>query len=316
MTVERNVEGLRGNAQRKRQETFDKVEQGIQQLIKEKRAINFNTVARASGVSKAWLYKEPEIKTRIEHLRQNHSQSQKVPPKQKTSDASKDAIIKTLKARIQKVEAENRGLREHLETIHGRQRALVDENETLRRENEQLTKMLASAKAEIEIIKNDSDKSSSASNLSISKRNKVTSPPGEKPANSKIDSAIKSELDTLGVKINPTLQKVLKSASSEVALQAIATLKEALSKTEVPNKEGFLVAAINNSWIPNEDYKKKQELVNFNVWFTLAQSLGLVRYSMLEDDVQYVITAQEEWIPFSEMIDQYPLEKLQAMTKK
>ncbi|MEH1916758.1 DUF6262 family protein [Nostoc sp.] len=145
MTVERNIDGLRGNAQRKRQEAFEKVEQGIQKLIKEQRVINFNTVAKASGLSKAWLYKEPEIKARIEHLRENNSQTKEIPAKQRSSDASKDAIIKTLKERIKRVEAENRGLRDQHEAIYGRilQASEIEQRlERLEAENTRLKKEL------------------------------------------------------------------------------------------------------------------------------------------------------------------------------
>ncbi|BAY29187.1 hypothetical protein NIES2107_10280 [Nostoc carneum NIES-2107] len=90
---------------------------------------------------------------------------------------------------------------------------------------------------------------------------------------------------------------------NKVILQGIATLKEALSKTKVPNMAGFSVAAIKNSWLPNQDYRKKQELSAFNEWFNLAQSLGLVKASICDKGVQYVITAQDEWVEFSEIVD-------------
>ena len=48
----RNVEGLRSNAQKKSKETFERVDIGIQQLLREGRKINFNSVAVAAGVSK------------------------------------------------------------------------------------------------------------------------------------------------------------------------------------------------------------------------------------------------------------------------
>lgn len=315
MTVERNVEGLRSNAQRKRQETKEKAKRGIQQLIKEKRTINFNTVAEVSGVSKAWLYKDSEIKAQIEGLRQNYSKTEKVLPTQRVSDASKDAIIKTLnlKEKLKKVEAENRGLREHLETVHGRQRALADENELLRQENERLTKLLTGAKAEIEIIKSGSDKLSLSSRLPSPIKGEDTSLTGKKSANSGINSAIKSELEELGIVINSTLKKTITSAPDEAILQAIASLKEAISENRADDRVRFLMAAIKNSYAPNQDYKKKQELIAFNEWFTLAQSLGLVKASIYDEGVQYVITSQEEWMQFAEMIDRYPLEELQQM---
>ena len=135
MKHERNVEGLRQNAQKKRQEAIKRTDVGIQQLLKEKRPINFKSVAEVAGVSTAWLYKEPEIKTRIERLREQGSlSSKKAPPKQRASDASKDAIIKTLKDRCGKLDAEVRGLREQLEVVYGR----VIEVEALKQQIEQL----------------------------------------------------------------------------------------------------------------------------------------------------------------------------------
>jgi hypothetical protein len=135
MKHERNVEGLRQNAQKKRQEAIKRTDAGIQQLLKEKRSVNFKSVAEVAGVSTAWLYKEPEIKTRIERLREQGSlSSKKAPLKQRASDASKDAIIKTLKDRCGKLDAEVRGLREQLEVVYGR----VIEVEALKQQIEEL----------------------------------------------------------------------------------------------------------------------------------------------------------------------------------
>ena len=134
MKHERNVEGLKQNAHKKRQEAIKRTDEGIQQLLKEKRSVNFKSVAEVAGVSTAWLYKEPEIKARIEHLREQGSQTKKAPPKQRASDASKDAIIKTLKDRCGKLDAEVRGLREQLEVVYGR----IIEAEALKQQVEQL----------------------------------------------------------------------------------------------------------------------------------------------------------------------------------
>ncbi len=147
MKHERNVEGLRQNAQKKRHEAIKRTDVGIQQLLREKRSVNFKTVAEVAGVSTAWLYKEPEIKARIERLReQESSSSKKAPPKQRTSDASKDAIIKTLKDRCGKLDAEVRGLREQLEVVYGR----VIEVEALKQQVAQLALENSKLKAQLE----------------------------------------------------------------------------------------------------------------------------------------------------------------------
>lgn len=96
-------------------------------------------------------------------------------------------------------------------------------------------------------------------------------------------------------------------------LKAIDALKEALATTKVRNPAGFLAKAIRNTWTPNEGYEQKVELDTFNEWFPLAQSLGLVMASTQQDGVLYIITAQQQWIPFEQMVTEYSLEKLREM---
>jgi len=131
MLIQRNVSGLRQNAQLKRQESFAKVDRGIKQLIREKQPITFNAVAAASGVSKAWLYKEPEVKARIQQLRQQTAGARGVHRVQEPSSASKDAVIRTLKERIKKLEAENSELRKQNEVVYGQLLLVQDKRQTL-----------------------------------------------------------------------------------------------------------------------------------------------------------------------------------------
>lgn len=66
---QRNTNGLKNHAQCKRDQAFERTEVAIRQLLKEGRPINFETVSKVSGVSRAWLYNQPEIRQRIEQLR-------------------------------------------------------------------------------------------------------------------------------------------------------------------------------------------------------------------------------------------------------
>lgn len=122
---ERNTEGIRQNALIKRQNTFKRTDEAIKLLLKENKPINFNTVAEASGVSKSWLYREPEVKERIKQLQQRQLKEQlavqqvKLPEHYKASDNSKDAIIAALKQRIKKQDEEIKELRKQLETAYG-----------------------------------------------------------------------------------------------------------------------------------------------------------------------------------------------------
>jgi len=95
--------------------TIQKVDEAIKRLIKAQKPINFNSVANESGVTKATLYNNPNIKERIEGLRLQQS---KVPTlsqvKRKMDENNKDAIIASLKRRIKKIEGENKELREQV----------------------------------------------------------------------------------------------------------------------------------------------------------------------------------------------------------
>lgn len=110
------------------------------------------------------------------------------------------------------------------------------------------------------------------------------------------------------------MSKLIDSNPEEVVLNAISSLKEALSNQTVKNKTGFLVKAIENNWIPNDDYEEKLEVDFFNKWFPLANYRGLVSASTKLDGVLHVLNPDGEWIPFEEMIAQYPLDALKSMT--
>ncbi|CAA9396348.1 MAG: hypothetical protein AVDCRST_MAG93-9991 [uncultured Chloroflexia bacterium] len=119
MTHKRNIEGLRQHARQRHQETVRRTEDGIQRLIRENRPVNFKAVAETAGVSTAWLYQQPRIKQRIQQLRAQRMSETMVDAKVRASDASKDAMITTLRQRVKQVEAENRDLRKQLEVVYG-----------------------------------------------------------------------------------------------------------------------------------------------------------------------------------------------------
>ena len=246
MKHQRNVDGLRQNAQKKREEAIARTQQAIEQLRREKRPINFKVVAETAAVSTAWLYKESDIKAQIEHLRDAGTRKQKsVPPQQKASDASKDAKYQALKQRLQKVEGENKGLREHLEVVHGQIRVISQENESQRKEIERLTKLLEDAK----------DRNLSSASLPviepIASASKVTDLANRKGQG--ISEVILANLKSLEIPLNSTLTKKIKSADSEsTVLEALEAFKEARQKSEIPNPCGWLVRAIDEKWKANK----------------------------------------------------------------
>jgi len=117
----RDTRGLRANAQRKAAVTEQRAEAALALLIQEQRPITFKAVAETAGISTAWLYEHEAIKERIMHLRaqQTPKAQVKIPPREQASSTSKDAMIAALRQRIQKLERENRDLKQQVEVAYG-----------------------------------------------------------------------------------------------------------------------------------------------------------------------------------------------------
>src|SRR5437588_2943626 len=69
-TWARDTSGLAAHAKQRSEEKRKRVGEAIEKLLREQQAINFNSVAQAAGVSKAYLYSQPDLRERIEALRQ------------------------------------------------------------------------------------------------------------------------------------------------------------------------------------------------------------------------------------------------------
>jgi Family of unknown function (DUF6262) len=72
-----NPENLRAAAQRKSQSTAKRAETALRTMIKNGEPITFRGVARTAGCSIDFLYRNAELRRRIEHLR---AQQQRKPP--------------------------------------------------------------------------------------------------------------------------------------------------------------------------------------------------------------------------------------------
>jgi hypothetical protein len=113
----RNTAGLTAHAQSRKTHKRKGVEDAIASLLREEKPINFNTVAKAASVSKAYLYSQPDFRDRIEALRQRSLDqvvSERVTRSTGKTDASRDLVILAKDRRIQELEAENRKLQQQL----------------------------------------------------------------------------------------------------------------------------------------------------------------------------------------------------------
>ena len=122
MTWKRNIEGMKSHAQRRAQETHQRVDQTITTLVRERKPINFNTVAHSAGVTKSYLYTQSDVRARIEALRtsQNTPRHQRQSVPYERTDASKDMLLAAKDRRIKALEEENCQLKEELKKSLGR----------------------------------------------------------------------------------------------------------------------------------------------------------------------------------------------------
>lgn len=289
------IDNLKQVQAARKEDSFNRVMKAIDDLQKRHEKINFHTVASVANVSVAYLYKYTEIKQRIAEIRNKQSSI----PRQELKPATSTSQIKIesrLKERIKQLEKENKDLRCKNEALAGQVYRIHQFQEQVERQ------LLIIDDLKNQLLKYSS--SDSKSEQKVTPRTKKRSP--KSIDNDKIDL----ELKALKIRMNTTLLKLIKDTKEEVVLNAISSLKEALSKNEVKNKAGFLAQAIRNKWSPNENYEEKVEISLFNEWFPLAKSKRLVLASTKIEGVLHLLTEDGEWISFEEMINRYPLDEL------
>jgi hypothetical protein len=91
----------------------------VMRVMKEKNLpINFESVSKLSGVSKTWLYRQPELSDEINLLRKKSGKIKRVIDL-KDATEKKDIQIKELKNKNASLKAEIKKLRYQIEVIYG-----------------------------------------------------------------------------------------------------------------------------------------------------------------------------------------------------
>jgi hypothetical protein len=122
MGAERRAEVLREAAQAKREAATKRAEAALRKLIKSGEQINFRAVASADGVSVDFLYRHPELRQRIEHLR---ARQQKAPAAATPEPGPDDrGVVVALTARLRETRGEVAELKAQLAAAHGELLAL------------------------------------------------------------------------------------------------------------------------------------------------------------------------------------------------
>lgn len=113
-------------AARRHELTRAKAIQALRELDRAGTPVTFASVAYAAGVSRSWLYTQPDISNQIRRLRQKTSSAgsaDAIPAGQRTTDASLRARLAAALDRNKQLADENARLRRQLARALGDQRS-------------------------------------------------------------------------------------------------------------------------------------------------------------------------------------------------
>jgi hypothetical protein len=113
-------------AARRHELTRSRAIQALRELDRAGTPVTFAGVAQAAGVSRSWLYTQPDISGQIRRLRQKPNgagSAGAIPASQRSTDASLRARLTTALDRNKQLADENAGLRRQLARALGDQRA-------------------------------------------------------------------------------------------------------------------------------------------------------------------------------------------------
>ena len=129
---ESQVSAMKEHNSQRKQNTAERVNKAIDRLKRKSAPINFETVAKEAGVSRATLYNNPKLKERIMGLRAMTlapSPEDGAEPK-KTKVQRLEDTVADLKARVRQLEADKKNLIVQLVDYE----ETKEENERLRRQ--------------------------------------------------------------------------------------------------------------------------------------------------------------------------------------
>ena len=152
----KQIKALKKASEKKKKEALKKTEKAIKDLIKKKQKITIRSVAREAGVSVSYIYKYPELASRIQNLRAEQKSN---PVKPRSPDTSSQIITTQLTSRIKILEQEKQELSQEVNILNSNVSAMENsdnlverlqaENIRLIEENKKLRKQLANTEKKL-----------------------------------------------------------------------------------------------------------------------------------------------------------------------
>lgn len=118
-----NTIHLLAAARRRSQDTHRRATDALRRLDQTGTLITFAAIAAQAGVSRSWLYRQPDLRAEIERLRPDHKHNRPLlPAALRASEASLHAQRQALQTEIDRLTEENRRLTRQAELLLGQRR--------------------------------------------------------------------------------------------------------------------------------------------------------------------------------------------------
>ncbi|MGL6340547.1 MAG: DUF6262 family protein [Waterburya sp.] len=322
---EQRIAKLDAVQQQRKQDCLDRTEKAISKLLQNNERVSFGAIARIANVSVSYLYKYPEIKKRVQDIRnQQVKNARQLTRPQTASEKSKQVIIQQLRERINTLEWEKKELKKQNEKMTGELYSIGTKLDLFDRVNRQSIKQAE----EIKLLKLELEQALNELNICesrlIENNPKVTSISKkiqESNDNQEIDSQLKAKLSDIGVRLNATLKKIIESKTEQQVNNALGAVEEYLaSGKKVESKAGLLRKALEETWMPNlthEERNASQVNDTFPEWFKLAKNQGIVQASQGTPKGILVLESTGNWTPLEIMIEKgWTLEYLQQRSER
>jgi len=119
------TDALRGAAGARSVAAEQRARQALAELDRRGLSISFQAVATEAGVSRAFLYAQPQLRAAIEQLRDQHQHTpSRLPAHERASVESLRARLRGTLEENKRLRAENAQLRDELALVHGEVREL------------------------------------------------------------------------------------------------------------------------------------------------------------------------------------------------
>jgi len=119
-----NSQQLLDAARRRAQATRRRAVAALRRMDNAGTLVTFDALAREAGVSRSWIYNQPDLRAEVERLRDRRrpTAGRPVPDRQRSSDASLLRRVEVATQRIRELETDNARLRHALGEALGERR--------------------------------------------------------------------------------------------------------------------------------------------------------------------------------------------------